>query len=142
MHLSCPKKSEIGTKNQGEYKANKEQEILTAAFDIKVNSSMFSSIYKSIYFGIIHLSLPKCFDPGISQEGHKNQAEPSQEDGHTNQGKKLQERQSSNQTCPKKNILLHYAKASKINSTITHSVHETPVSDIIHLSLSRMLRIF
>ena len=43
MHLSCPKKSEIGTKNQGEYKANKEQEILTAAFDIKVNSSMFSS---------------------------------------------------------------------------------------------------
>ncbi|KAF3578046.1 hypothetical protein DY000_02030379 [Brassica cretica] len=28
-------KSEIGTKKQGEYKANKEQEVLTAAFDIK-----------------------------------------------------------------------------------------------------------
>ena len=133
MHLSCPRKSEIGTGKQGYYKANKEQEVLTATFDIKVNCSMFSSVYKSLYFGIIHLSLPRCFDPGISQEEHKNRAELSQEDGYTNQGKHLQERQPSNQICPKKNIILHHADAPKVNSTITNSVHEIPVSDIIHL---------
>ncbi|KAF3601362.1 hypothetical protein F2Q69_00036181 [Brassica cretica] len=66
MHLSCPRKSEIGTGKQG-----------------------------------------------ISQEGHKNRAELSQEDGHTSQGKKLQERQPSNQTCQKKNIILHHAEATK-----------------------------
>ncbi|XP_033139078.1 uncharacterized protein LOC117130028 [Brassica rapa] len=133
MHLSCPRKSEIGTGKQGYYKANKEQEVLTATFDIKVNCSMFSSVYKSLYFGIIHLSLPRCFDPGISQEEHKNRAELSQEDGYANQGKHLQERQPSNQICPKKNIILHHADAPKVNSTITNSVHEIPVSDIIHL---------
>ncbi|XP_033139245.1 uncharacterized protein LOC117130590, partial [Brassica rapa] len=133
MHLSCPRKSEIGTGNQGEYKANKEQEVLTATAELKVNCSMFSSVYKSLYFGIIHLSLPRCFDPGISQEEHKNRAELSQKDGHTNQGKQLQERQPSNQICPKKNIILHHADAPKVNPAITYYVHKTPVSDIIHL---------
>ena len=77
--------------------------------------------------------MPRCFDSGISQEGHKNRAELSQEDGHTSQGKKLQKRQPSNQTCQKKNIILHHAEATKLKSTITHSAHKTPISDIIHL---------
>ncbi|XP_013599592.1 PREDICTED: uncharacterized protein LOC106307240 isoform X2 [Brassica oleracea var. oleracea] len=86
MHLSCPRKSEIITGNQG-----------------------------------------------ISQEENKNRAGLSKEGDHTNQDRKLQERQPPNQSCPRKNIILHHAKASKVNSTITNSVHETPVSDIIHL---------
>ncbi|KAF3573011.1 hypothetical protein F2Q69_00061216 [Brassica cretica] len=142
MNLSCPRKSEIITGNQGEYKAKgnqgeykakKEQEVLAATTDLRVNCSMFISFYKSLYFGIIYLSLPRCFDPGISQEEHKNRAELSKEGDHTNQDRKLQERQPPNQTCPRKNIILHHAKASKVNSTITNYVHETPVSDIIHL---------
>ncbi|KAF3492709.1 hypothetical protein DY000_02055335 [Brassica cretica] len=119
--------------NQGEYKAKKEQEVLAATTDLRVNCSMFISFYKSLYFGIIYLSLPRCFDPRISQEEHKNRAELSQEDGHTNQGKWLQDRHPQNQICPKKNIILHHAKASKVSLTITHSVHETPASDIIQL---------
>ncbi|KAF3575097.1 hypothetical protein F2Q69_00061217 [Brassica cretica] len=66
MHLSCPRKSEIITGNQG-----------------------------------------------ISQEEHKNRTELSKEGDHTNQDRKLQERQPPNQTCPRKNIILHHAKASK-----------------------------
>ena len=77
--------------------------------------------------------MPRCFDPGISQEEHKNRTELSKEGDHTNQDRKLQERQPPNQTCPRKNIIFHHAKASKVNSTIKNSVHETPVSDIIHL---------
>ncbi|XP_013614965.1 PREDICTED: uncharacterized protein LOC106321198 [Brassica oleracea var. oleracea] len=74
------------------------------------------------YPGIMHLPLPKSFDPGIRQE-----------EVHTNQGKQLQERRPSNQISPKKNIILHHADAPKVNPAITHSVHKTPVSDIIHL---------
>ncbi|KAL0645342.1 hypothetical protein Bca4012_043633 [Brassica carinata] len=49
----------------------------------------------------------------ISQEEHKNRTELSKEGDHTNQDRKLQERQPPNQTCPRKNIILHHAKASK-----------------------------
>ncbi|KAG5387763.1 hypothetical protein IGI04_029304 [Brassica rapa subsp. trilocularis] len=67
---------------------------------------------KNKKFLLPHLTL-RCFDPGISQEEHKNRAELPQEDGYTNQGKQLQERQPSNQICPKKNIILHHADAPK-----------------------------
>ncbi|KAG2256035.1 hypothetical protein Bca52824_075329 [Brassica carinata] len=102
MNLSCPKKSEIIAGNQGEYKAKKEQEVLAATTDLRVNCSI-------------------CFDPGISQEEHKNRTELSKEGDHTNQDRKLQERQPPNQTCPKKNIILHHAKASKVYNL--HSIH-------------------
>ncbi|KAF2603673.1 hypothetical protein F2Q70_00025588 [Brassica cretica] len=38
-----------------------------------------NQVYKSLYFGIIYLSLPRCFDPGISQQEHENRAEVSKE---------------------------------------------------------------
>ena len=77
--LSCPRGSEIVTGNQGGNKPNKEQEVLTAIADIKVYCSLFSSVYKSLYFGIINLSLPRCFYPGISQKEHENRAGVSKE---------------------------------------------------------------
>ncbi|XP_013749996.1 uncharacterized protein LOC106452427 [Brassica napus] len=135
MHLSCPRKSEIITGSQGEYKAKKEQEVLAATTNLRVNCSMFMSFYKSLYFGIIYLSLPRCFDPGISQEEHKNRAELSQKDGHTNQGKQLQERRPSNQICPKKNIILHHADApknvEKISGCKEESFKEIPQDNLL-----------
>ncbi|KAF3586896.1 hypothetical protein F2Q69_00031192 [Brassica cretica] len=76
------------------------------------------------YPGIMHLSLPKSFDPGIRQE-----------EVHTNQGKQLQERRPSNQISPKKNIILHHADAhknvEKILSCKEESFKEIPQDNLL-----------
>ncbi|KAF8090804.1 hypothetical protein N665_0466s0008 [Sinapis alba] len=197
IYLSCPRGSELGTGDQGDNKPNKEKEFLAATAEIKVLCSLFSSVYEFFYFGIIHLSLPRCYHPGIIPErGHPNRDQILKEEAssmmlvdavqrldqrsaeplpfefskgkesfssfktslsldfqdvmhlslprsfdpgikeveiHTTQDQKLQERQPSNQSSPKKSNILHHAIAPKVNSAITHSVHTTPVSDIIHL---------
>ncbi|KAF2617634.1 hypothetical protein F2Q68_00041019 [Brassica cretica] len=108
MNLSCPRKSEIITGNQGEYKAKGNQ--------------------------------------GISQEEHINRAELSKEGDHTNQDRKLQERQPPNQTCPRKNIILHHAKASKNVENFScckeESFKEIPPDNLLFLggSTPKMVR--
>ena len=77
--------------------------------------------------------MPSCFDPGISQEGHKNRADVLQKDGHTSQSKNVQERQLSNISCPKKKIILQVVEAIKVRLELSHYVYQFPNTSIMHL---------
>ncbi|KAF8093609.1 hypothetical protein N665_0383s0232 [Sinapis alba] len=97
----------------------------------KENFSKFKTSLSLDFQDVMHLSLPRSFHPGIKEV-----------EIHTTQDQKLQERQPSNQSSPKKSNILHHAIAPKVNSAITHSVHTTPVSDIIHLVFVQNVEIF
>ncbi|XP_056861845.1 uncharacterized protein LOC108821333 isoform X1 [Raphanus sativus] len=114
INITCAKQ------NEGEA-GNKEKIILQLFVAIKVSMNFKYSVFKSSTTDIMHLSLPRNYFSDTRQEGY-----------HTQQDKRVQERQPSIQSCPKKNLILHHADAPMVNSTISHSVYETPVSDIIH----------
>jgi len=60
------------------------------------------------YPDIMHLSLPKSFDPGIKDEVHNHQ------------GQKMQRRQQTRTSCPKKKIILQLVEAIKVSLEISN----------------------
>ena len=73
------------------------------------------------YPDIMHLSLPKSFDPGIKDEVHNHQ------------GQKMQRRQQTRTSCPKKKIILQLVEAIKVSLEISNYFYQCPNTDIMHL---------
>ncbi|CAN6874580.1 unnamed protein product [Brassica oleracea] len=89
---------------------------------LKVSFSDLKTSKTLDYTGIMHLSLPKSFDPGIRQEVV-----------HNNQGQKLQRRQQTKTSCPKKKIILQLVEAIKVSLEISNYFYQCPNTDIMHL---------
>nr|VDD08911.1 unnamed protein product [Brassica oleracea] len=89
---------------------------------LKVSFSDLKTSKTLDYPGIMHLSLPKSFDPGIRQEVV-----------HNNQGQKLQRWQQTKTSCPKKKIILQLVEAIKVSLEISNYFYQCPNTDIMHL---------
>ena len=70
------------------------------------------------YPGIMHLSFPESFDPGI-----KKREEPLNRD---------QKFQLHNTSCPKKKIILQLVDAIKVSLELSHYVYQCLNTDIMH----------
>ncbi|CAG7864625.1 unnamed protein product [Brassica rapa] len=74
------------------------------------------------YPDIMHLSLPKSFDPGIKEV-----------EVHNHQGQKMQRRQQTRTSCPKKKIILQLVEAIKVSLEISNYFYQCPNTVIMHL---------
>ncbi|KAL0866259.1 hypothetical protein Bca101_045377 [Brassica carinata] len=132
MHLSCPRECEIFLGTKEEYTAQTKEtqtmklqdaELMPLKVSIsKVSVSNFKSSLIIDKADIMHLSLPKSFDPGIIKI-----------EEHQNQDQKLQERQLCNTSCPKKKFTLQLVEAIKVSLELSHFVYNFSTTDIMHL---------
>ncbi|KAF8052869.1 hypothetical protein N665_1496s0001 [Sinapis alba] len=130
MHLSCPRGCEIVLGTKEDHTAQKEetptmmlQDAEPMPFKIsKVSVSNLNSSSLLDKADIMHLSLPKSFDPGIRQE-----------EGHTSQVQSPQRRQPINTSCPKQKIILQLVDAIKVSLELSHYVYQCSNTDIMHL---------
>ncbi|KAF8048140.1 hypothetical protein N665_2645s0001 [Sinapis alba] len=130
MHLSCPRECEIVLGTKEENTAQREETPTMMLQDaepmpFKISKVSVSNLNSSLLLDkadIIHLSLPKSFDPGIRQE-----------EGHTSQVQRLQRRQPTNTSCPKKKIILQLVDAIKVSLELSNYVYQYSTTDIMHL---------
>ncbi|XP_056852409.1 uncharacterized protein LOC108847265 isoform X2 [Raphanus sativus] len=132
MHLSCPRECEIFSGTKEEYTAQKEETqsmMLQDAESMPIKVSQIKGSVSNLNLpllldkeDIMHLSLPRNFDPGIKEV-----------EVHNHQSQKLQRRQQPKTRYPKKKIILQLMEAIKVSLEISNYFYQCPNTGIMHL---------